>query len=65
MAKKGYSWRSKGVHGSKLGKLSETESAKILHGVEELVRKALIEILQDNDLIKKIDGKKGKTYLMD
>ncbi len=42
MAKKVYSWGSQVVHGSKLRKLSETESAKILHEVEELVRKALI-----------------------
>jgi hypothetical protein len=42
MAKKVYSWRSKVVHGSNLRKLSETESAKIVHEVKELVRKALI-----------------------
>lgn len=63
MAKKCYFWRSKVAHGSKLSKLSETESAKILQGVEELVRKALIEILQNNELIKKIDGKKREDFL--
>jgi hypothetical protein len=59
MAKKVYSWGSYIVHGNKLRKLSETEWAKILHEVEELVRKALIDILHNNELIKKIDGKKG------
>ena len=63
MAKKGYSWRSKVVHGSRLSKLSGTESAKILHEVEQLVRKALIAILQNNELIEKIDGKKREEFL--
>jgi len=63
MTKKGYSWRSKVVHGSRLSKLSETESAKILHEVEQLIRKALIAILQNNEFIGKIDGKKREEFL--
>ncbi|MFH1708431.1 MAG: hypothetical protein ABIF71_11030 [Planctomycetota bacterium] len=45
--KKGYSWRSKAIHGLKLDKLyrDETLPGKITKEVEEWVRRALIQII--------------------
>lgn len=40
-----------------------SRNGTLWHEVEQLVRKALIEILQHNEFIEKIDGKKREEFL--
>ena len=61
--KKGYSWRSRTVHGLRLNKLSQEESSRFGHEVEVVVRRAISLILEDSGTISKFDGSKREEFL--
>jgi hypothetical protein len=61
--KKGYEWRSRVVHGMRLGKLKPELSERIMHESEALVRDSLKRILADSRLIKQFNGRTRENYL--
>lgn len=65
VAKDGYGWRSKVVHGMHLTKLTEEKSEEIAHKVENLVWRALNRLLRDPTLVRKFSGKNRESYLDD
>ena len=60
--KKHYGWRSKIVHGDDLKKLTREASLDISFETQEYIRKSLLKILQDCNLIDVINGKKREQY---
>ena len=63
LAKKGYEWRSRVVHGMRLKRLKPELSESIMHESEKLVRDSLKRILADSTLIKQFDGRTREEYL--
>ena len=63
ITKKSYSWRSKIVHGLRLIKLSDDESIRISYDLQEIMRKAILAILQNKELVVEIDGKRREQFL--
>jgi hypothetical protein len=61
-AKKNYGWRSRIAHGSQLKKLTKQKSIDISHESQEYIRKALLKILQNSDLIDLVNGKNRENY---
>jgi hypothetical protein len=64
-AKHYYGWRSKIVHGSKLNKISNEKSLEVSYASQEYIRKALLKILQSQELIDVINSKNREKYLDD
>jgi len=63
IAKTGYGWRSKTVHGLRLSKLSPDESAEISHQAECLLRQTFCRILTDPKLAAHFDGRSREEFL--
>ena len=63
LLKESYSWRSKVVHGCRLGKLTGAKSTELSHNLEDTIRKGLLKILQDAEIMKKFQGQKRDEYL--
>jgi len=63
IAKNGYGWRSKVVHGNRLSKLTTEESKRISYEAETLLRKTFLRILGDPEMISKFDGADREEYL--
>jgi hypothetical protein len=62
-AKDGYAWRSKAVHGLRLSKLRQAESADLLHQVETLLRNTFARVLSDPTLAAKFDSEAREDFL--
>lgn len=65
MIKENYGWRSKIVHGMKLNSLEFEESAVVLYNTETIIRKVLIKILNDENLIKVFSDDKTRDEYLD
>jgi len=63
LAKKGYKWRSKIVHGRSLDSLDAQDSEQMLFAAEDLIRRSLNQILDDTKLIKKFNSHNRESYL--
>lgn len=63
IAKTGYGWRSKTLHGLRLSKLSQEESAEISHQVECLLRQTFCRILPHPELVARFDGNSREDFL--
>ncbi len=63
IAKKGYDLRSKVVHGSEVTP-SESQDA-LMNETEQMIRRALLRISKDNDLIKRFGVNKERNSLLD
>ena len=63
--KKGYSWRSKVVHGASLDKLQPELSIDIMANLEGAVRESMLRILVDHSLIDLFDGSNRDECLDD
>jgi len=63
IAKNGYGWRSKVVHGSRLSKLTTEVSKTISYEAETLLRKTFLRILEDPEMISKFDGADREEHL--
>lgn len=64
--KKGYGWRSKIVHGSRIDKLSEEQSQQMLCQAGFFLREGLCKILSDPQLIGIFSAEKQReSYLQD
>jgi hypothetical protein len=61
--KANYSWRSRIVHGSRLGKLTEKESAEVSHDLEQVVREAIVAILSSSTATAVFEGKGRESHL--
>jgi len=61
--KKSYEWRSRIVHGFRLSNLKGGESNPLLVELEELVRRSLVAILENESLTKTFDGGRREEYL--
>jgi hypothetical protein len=64
-AKNSYRWRSKIVHGMKLDKCEQEESAQILYSTENFVRKSLNKILNDDKLVNIFSNNKEREEYLD
>lgn len=62
-AKSSYGWRSKAVHGMRVGDLPDATAAELLEEAERLVRRALLNILHDDKLVTLFEGKARESYL--
>ncbi|MCK4783927.1 MAG: hypothetical protein KAV87_09270 [Desulfobacteraceae bacterium] len=62
-AKRSYGWRSKVTHGIRLDKLKSETADTILFEAEICVRKALVKILQDDDLVDAFTSRRREEYL--
>ncbi|MEM8947967.1 MAG: hypothetical protein AAGA21_03445 [Pseudomonadota bacterium] len=63
--KKGYTWRSKIVHGAKIDSLSKEKSLELTEIIESLIRRCLCKILRDGSLRESINGKERNEFLDD
>mgnify|MGYP005856332247 CR=1 FL=1 len=63
IAKTGYGWRSKTVHGLRLSKLSQDDSAEISHQAECLLRETFCRVLTDPELVAQFDGNSREDFL--
>lgn len=63
IAKTGYAWRSKVVHGLRLNKLDGPKSEELAIQAEDLIRRTLLRILGDQNLIDTFDSKQREAYL--
>lgn len=61
--KKSYGLRSKIVHGSSITKLNGKNQIEMLIQLEEIVRKSLVKIIQDNNYLERFDGDGRDKYL--
>ena len=61
--KDSYGWRSKTVHGLKLSKLTAKHSEQLITQLEAIVRRSLLKILADDDLIGTFDSKEREQHL--
>jgi hypothetical protein len=61
--KKGYSWRSKIVHGMHLSKLTTEESGKLSLATEQIANQVIVKILNDSELIQKFS--RGREKYLD
>lgn len=61
--RKSYGWRSKVAHGVALNKLSPKTSEEILWRTEEILRRVLIQILLNPDVIKSFNGSTREEFL--
>jgi hypothetical protein len=64
-AKVGYGWRSRVVHGMRLGRLSPDKAEDLLYEAEDFARKSLNIILKDPEWTKKFSGRDREKYLDD
>jgi len=61
--KASYTWRSKIVHGLRLSKLKEENSYMLLVELEEIVRRSLVKVLDNDSMAKTFDGKRRDEFL--
>jgi len=61
--KKIYDWRSRIVHGLRLSNLKGEASESLLVELEELVRRSLVAILDNETMVKTFDGRGREQFL--
>jgi hypothetical protein len=61
--KEGYKWRSKLVHGSRLGSLDGPKSGELTKQAESTIRAAFALILSDPSMRALFEGSGRETYL--
>jgi hypothetical protein len=61
--KKSYDWRSRIVHGLRLSNLKGEESDSLVVELEELMRRSLVAILDNETMVKTFDGRGREQFL--